>query len=104
MLTFVKEVEKLDPTLTAAVSAAGMWVSHILLHTSHSSQLARSYLLSVQTQKEIASAPLQGLRANAESALSIDGILYKQRDVFKGWRPRYFTLQVYTMLLENSHI
>jgi hypothetical protein len=56
----------------------------------------------VQAQKEMASAPLQGSRAHAESVLCMEGILYKQRDVFKGWRPRYFTLQVSTLLLQEN--
>jgi hypothetical protein len=43
----------------------------------------------------------QGLGANGgdlysswEGAVAREGILYKQRDVFKGWRPRFFHLKV----------
>lgn len=34
------------------------------------------------------------LHSSWEGGVSRAGVLYKQRDVFKGWRPRYFILRV----------
>jgi hypothetical protein len=48
----------------------------------------------------VIAVPAPMASATSQSAgVAFEGVLFKQRDVFKGWRPRYFTLQVIAALL-----
>ncbi len=43
------------------------------------------------------------LYSSWEGGVAKTGVLYKQRDVFKGWRPRYFLLRVrFPVVIETS--
>ena len=74
MIAFIKEVEQVEPSFKQKLA-----------------ELER-----MQSTEKIATTPVvvsKPASISQSAAVTFEGILYKQRDVFKGWRPRHFALQ-----------
>ena len=83
MINFVREMEKFDSTFAERNRDNRKAVASPAPAPTVPSSPSRSASVRM-------SAPMSGQN---DSSSSIKGTLFKQRDVFKGWRPRLFELQ-----------
>jgi hypothetical protein len=61
--------------------------------SSHGSNYSSFDAPSVATSAANAGAVAASVVGTADGVIEMEGTLFKQRDVFKGWRPRHFVLQ-----------
>lgn len=89
MNSFVREMEGFDPAFANSNRANMPTTKRTSIGADIRSSLwARSPLASQSTPVTI-----QSQTANDSSGIIKQGTLYKQRDLFKGWRSRHFVLQ-----------